>query len=130
MKIFLFVITLVILTTQIKNIFNIKTKKEYLDNDQIIRKGNEYSISTTIISVCIILIYYSLCVIYIKAFIFSVVCFIYCLWTIFNVYNTHKYLKSNIVSKTLNSKVYIILSKPFCIGFSLYIIYFITTHWS
>lgn len=129
MKIFLLIFSAIFLTTQLQNLFNFKNIKEDLDNDQRIGKGDKYLIIGTLISLCIVLIYYFLCATYIKTFIFSVICGIYCLWTIFDTYNLHTYLKSNIVSRTLNSKLYRIISKPFDIGFTSYMIYFISTHW-
>lgn len=129
MKIFLLIFSAIFLTTQLQNLFNSKTIKEDLDNDQRIGKRDKYLIIGTLIAVCIVLTYYFLCTIYIKTFIFSIICCIYCLWTIFDANNLHNYLKSNIVSRTLDSKLYRIISKPFNIGFSLYMIYFIAIHW-
>lgn len=129
LKIFLFIITLVILTTQIKNIFNFKTIKRSIDEDINICKNKELATNICIISAIVMFIYFSLCGIYINTFIFSIICFIYCLWTLFDMSNMRIYLKVNKVTRTLNSKPYKIISKPFDIAFSLYIIYFIAIHW-
>jgi len=129
LKFFLLIWALIFFTAQIKNIFYIKTYKELLDNDKFINTNKDLSLSTTIAAAFIILLYYFLCGVYVNTFIFSIVCFVYCVWTIFDIKNETMYLNKNKISSTLNSKLYKIISKPFKIGFSLYMIYFIAMHW-
>lgn len=152
MKYFILIITLYYLYTILYSIINIKktpTQKQIIDKtlaspqfqkEKDINKQHDALVITYTILNIIVTLFLILSAIYVGTFIFTVITFIYILWSLYDVNNSIQYINSkkenkDIIEeykmpKTFDSKLYKIFSIPFDLGFALYVIYIVFTRWN
>lgn len=133
MKYFVLILTLIYLYGIIKGCFKIHTKKEFIDNlletNPEMKKNTELTGWTLIITSLVPIIYLISSMIYIGQFWFSIICFVYLAWSLYDLEDYLKYLKDKTISKTLDSKMYKIISIPFDLIFAIFMVYQIFIKW-
>ena len=136
MKYFLIIMTLITMVSIFKTIIHInkmETTKEVI-NRTIMDKmktpdDKKYWKIAFIIIMIVPLLYILLCANYINTFIFSIVCFAYATWSIYDANDWIKYVDKNIISKTLDSKIYKLISIPIDLSFAIYMLYQLFLKW-
>lgn len=137
MKVFVLIMTLYLLILSIKDIFQMKTKKEQWD--KLINKESNKELTTSsikdelvgscIIAMIIIIVYINMCISIIDIPVFALIGGLYIVWTIYDSHDFIKYLTINEYNKIYNSKIYEAIDNTFDIGFSIYILYSVLSKW-
>jgi len=136
MKYFLIIMTLITMVSIFKTIIHIgklTTAKEIIDKtiaDKMKTPTDKKCWKVAFIIIMILpLLYILLCANFINTFIFSIVCFAYATWSIYDANDWIKYVDKNIISKTLDSKIYKLISIPIDLSFAIYMLYQLFLKW-
>jgi hypothetical protein len=100
-------------------------EKNKLNNPE----GRKIFAMTYIIAGILPLLYLLFCTKFIGSFWFAMICFLYAVWSIFDIRNVINYLNNNIISKTLSSKLYRIIGIPLDLGFAIFMLYQVYIRW-
>lgn len=131
MKYFILLMTLLYLFSILKSLCPFRTAKQSADtliNQNKNIDKNIFAITCYILLVPI-LIYIFLSAVYVNTFLFTIICFAYMIWTCSDLYSNTQYIEFNKVSKTLDSKLYKILSFPLDLGFVVFLLYYLFMNW-